>query len=317
MLTIAPSYYKSFSCLAGACMHSCCIGWEIDIDEDSLARYRTTGGEIGKRLRESIDESGETACFRLTEGERCPFLNRDGLCDLIIAEGEESLCQICADHPRFRNFFSDRTEIGLGLCCEEAGRLILTHEAPAALEIIEDDGLPGEPEEEESALLALRASLTGIMQDRSRPVSVRVQAVLDAAGINLPEIDFRLWADALLPLERLDEAWGERLNEMKSVSAPDAVPDTTEWEIAFEQLMVYLLYRHLPAALEDGDLTGRVAYAALIWKLLRRMCAVHKTLHGRIGMDSLIELCRMYSSEIEYSDENMAAILEALYEYSL
>ena len=72
-------------------------------------------GETGKRLWENIDESGETACFRMAEGERCPFLNGDGLCDLILAEGPDILCQICTDHPRFRNFYADREEIGLGM----------------------------------------------------------------------------------------------------------------------------------------------------------------------------------------------------------
>ena len=36
---IVPSYYKKFKCIAGECKHSCCKGWEIDIDEKSLARY--------------------------------------------------------------------------------------------------------------------------------------------------------------------------------------------------------------------------------------------------------------------------------------
>ena len=36
MLTVYPDYYSAFRCIAGACKHSCCIGWEIDIDEESL-----------------------------------------------------------------------------------------------------------------------------------------------------------------------------------------------------------------------------------------------------------------------------------------
>ena len=32
MKIIAPNYYPAFRCIADKCRHSCCIGWEIDID---------------------------------------------------------------------------------------------------------------------------------------------------------------------------------------------------------------------------------------------------------------------------------------------
>ena len=35
MIVRVPDYFKEFSCIAGACKDSCCLGWEIDIDEDS------------------------------------------------------------------------------------------------------------------------------------------------------------------------------------------------------------------------------------------------------------------------------------------
>ena len=52
MLHIVPDYYKEFRCIAGACRHSCCIGWKIDIDAASAARYAAVGGELGCRLRQ-------------------------------------------------------------------------------------------------------------------------------------------------------------------------------------------------------------------------------------------------------------------------
>lgn len=121
MKYIAPNYYKAFSCLAGQCQHSCCIGWEIDVDEAAFQRYQSTVGQMGQRLRASISQDGGTPHFILAEGDRCPLLRQDGLCDMILQPGEDALCQICADHPRFRNYFSDQVELGLGLCCEAAG----------------------------------------------------------------------------------------------------------------------------------------------------------------------------------------------------
>lgn len=134
MKTVVPDYYNKFHCIAGACQHTCCQGWEIDVDEEKLPCYRAMAD-----IAPHIDET-DTPHFRLTADERCPFLNRDKLCDMILHHGEDILCQICRDHPRFRSFWTDRTEIGLGLVCEEAGRLILSQEQPMQLIVLSDDG---------------------------------------------------------------------------------------------------------------------------------------------------------------------------------
>ena len=47
---VYPDYYPEFSCIAGACKHSCCIGWEIDVDEEALARFSKVEGELGQSL---------------------------------------------------------------------------------------------------------------------------------------------------------------------------------------------------------------------------------------------------------------------------
>ena len=302
MKTIMPDSCRGFACLAGACRHTCCAGWEIDVDDDALARYRAVPGALGQRLREAIDEADGMAHFRLTAEERCPFLNRDNLCDLIIGLGEDSLCQICADHPRFRHCLSDRTEIGLGLCCEAAGRLMLGWREPVRLVAVEDDGHDDPPEDEELALLALRDALIAHMQDRSLPFADRLDAL--ARRCRYHEKPWAHWRGFLLSLERLDQAWADALNTLLD-AAPPLAPG---WDIPFEQLTVYLLLRHLPGALEDGDVLGRVRFCVLVTRLLRALLAVQPA----PDMDSLVELARLCSSEIEYSDENVDAILAEL-----
>ena len=302
MKTMMPDCCRSFACLAGACRHSCCLDWEIDVDEAALERYRAVPGELGQRLRDAIEETDETARFRLTPEDRCPFLNRDNLCDLIIGLGEDSLCQICADHPRFRTWLSDRTEVGFGLCCEAAGRLILGWQEPMRLVTVEDDGAPDMPDEGETALMALRESLITGVQDRSVPLARRLDTLARRCGY--PERPWHAWRDFLLTLERLDDAWAHALNTLPDV--PPTLP--AEWDVPFEQLAVYLLLRHLPGALEDGDVTGRVRYCVLVTRLLQALLAARAV----PDMDGLVELARLYSSEIEYSDENVARILDEL-----
>ncbi len=48
--------------------------------------------------------------------------------------------QICADHPRYRHFYTGVTEVGLGLCCEAAARQALTRREPLRIVTLEDDG---------------------------------------------------------------------------------------------------------------------------------------------------------------------------------
>ena len=139
MKTLVPNYYKKFRCIADKCRHNCCVGWEIDIDDDTLGYYADLDGDFGKKVRQNIDFDDECPHFILKEGDRCPFLAPDGLCEIIKRLGEDALCDICTDHPRFRNFFSEHTEMGLGLCCEEASRIILSSDEPFELVPTDED----------------------------------------------------------------------------------------------------------------------------------------------------------------------------------
>ncbi|MCQ2406861.1 MAG: flagellin lysine-N-methylase [Oscillospiraceae bacterium] len=153
MKIIAPQYYEKFHCTASACRHTCCAGWEVEIDAESLERFRAYPDIF------PCIEQDETAHFRLETGERCPFLNGDGLCRMILCHGEDILCQTCRDHPRFRSFWTDRTELGLGLVCEEAARLILSQPEPMRLIELSDDGELSSLPEDEAWLLELRERL--------------------------------------------------------------------------------------------------------------------------------------------------------------
>lgn len=307
MKLIAPDYYTAFRCIASECRHSCCVGWEIDIDEDSLKIYDGVKGPFGKRLNASIERTDEGAYFRLAEGERCPFLNDAGLCDLIIEMGENSLCQICADHPRFRNFFSDRTEIGLGLCCEAAGKIILSRQEKTSLVILEDDGKVEEMWEDEAEILEMRRTAMDILQNREKSLDERLEEMMGFCGVKAPMLSWRQLADRFMKLERLDSAWEKYICMLEDGDTPKMLSGP-EWEIAFEQLAVYFLYRHFAGAAEDGDIAGRTGFAALSVRVIRRICQVCAGMRDVFGIDDLVEIARMYSSETEYSDENMDAL---------
>lgn len=289
MKTVTPGYYPEFHCIADRCRHSCCIGWEIDIDSNTLARYRTVGGTLGDRLAAHIADGA----FVLDEQERCPFLNEQGLCDIITGLGEDALCAICADHPRFRHFYGDRVELGLGLCCEAAAELVLSQTQPM---VFAESGNE-QATAAEQAFFALRQQLLTVLQDRAKPLSARLQEVLDTVDATIPVHDY---AAVYRRLERLDESWTARLDDLR-LPPPPLAP---EWNVPFEQLAVYFLFRHLTDALEDGLFAERVALAVLSTQVLQSLFAA-----GDQTMAALVDLARAYSAEIEYSDENVDALL--------
>ncbi len=298
MLTVYPDYYPAFRCIAGACRHSCCIGWEIDIDEETLARYRAISGPLGQRLARQISQD-DPPHFLLGAGERCPFLNKDNLCDLILAGGEDLLCQICGDHPRFYNDLPGRREVGLGLCCEAAAQLILNRAQPVRLA---EAGQQEPADPDCAALLALREQAFTLAQDRALPLSLRMDRLLLLCGGCEPGHP-ALWADVLLELERLDEGWTVLLEKLEQAGPHLPLPEDTD--PAWEQLLVYCLYRYLPQAWEDGDAGSKAGFAVLTVRLLQ-------ALHGLQPDIPLTELARMWSCEIEYSTENVDRILEEL-----
>ncbi|MBR3763552.1 MAG: flagellin lysine-N-methylase [Clostridia bacterium] len=302
MKLIVPDYHPDFHCIADRCRHSCCIGWEIDIDPATREKYRLIPGDFGARLNAAIQDGNEVSTFRLGEGERCPMLNRNGLCDLITELGEGSLCQICADHPRFRSFFPGRTELGLGLCCEEAARLILTREKPMKLIVLEDDGTETPMDEEDECLLAIHDTLICTLQE-DMPLQERLDELLLLGGLTIPEQN---WTEVYRGLERLDSAWDAALDSLDN-AAPQP---PAELENAFVRFCEYMLYRHLPGAMEDEDIPGRVAFCVLSTRVLMALCDAKPG----CTMEDCIEFARMYSAEIEYSEENISALLDALWE---
>ena len=314
MLYAVPAYYSDFRCAADRCRHTCCAGWEVDIDAEALAKYRTVPDELGARLAAAIDTGGDAPHFRLGADERCPFLTDQNLCDLILAGGEELLCQICRDHPRFRSFLPGRTETGLGLCCEAAAALILSQKGPVRL-LTEG----GEEREDEpaAALLALRENIMSTIWDRSLSLEERMDRILSACGARLPARSMADWAAFFRNLERLDEAWSNVLDQLE---VHDVSVDITQFraymndrETEYEQLLAYFLFRHFLKAYDDGDVTSKAAFAVLSTRLLMEVGAVHFAEHGEFTFTDQIEYARMYSAEIEYSEDNMDALFDELF----
>ena len=98
MKLIKPSYFDTFRCIASACPDSCCKEWDVQVDDDKAALYRSLSGELGDRLREVLtEEDGETV-MTIIDG-RCPMWRADGLCRIQSELGEAALCKPAGSSP--------------------------------------------------------------------------------------------------------------------------------------------------------------------------------------------------------------------------
>ena len=296
-----PAYYTQFHCIADRCTHSCCVGWEIDIDPDTLQKYADISHPYGTKIRESIDRDAETPCFRLGEGERCPHLDGQGLCRIIQALGEGYLCEICREHPRFYNRTREGLEVGLGMACEEACRLILTSDRFTEItEIGEVDSIAKEPDFD---VLPVRAQLLAILADPTRSHAERLRFLYDVCGVSPTLLPDEGWKERLAALEYLEDAHRALFACYRSDTyTPQPL------EAPLSRALGYLIYRHCTAARDAVELREALLFCFVCERLLASLA----TNEGVCDVTGLVPLAVALSEEIEYSEENTAAIKAAL-----
>ena len=302
MLEVFPNYYKKFKCIADKCAHSCCIGWEIDIDARTMTKYRMLGSDFGDKIRENIE--GDVPHFKLQKDDRCPFLNEKGLCDIIIECGEGYLCDICAEHPRFRNFYTYFTETGLGLCCEEAARIILFDEECFSVSLPENVDLT----EDEKEFFIKRKEIFSVLQNREKSIAERFSEIGEQFGFKFG-FSLENLCDEYISLERLDENWTAELEKLKKFSFDGEIFKERAFQIPFEQLAAYFIFRHLGEALWDDDYATRIKFALKSCYLIGALWWRYKCEFGNINPEKMADFARMYSAEVEYSEENLDKLI--------
>ncbi len=296
------NYYSNFKCVAGECKHTCCAGWEMNIDEISLNAYRNDKSSFCKRLEKGVNF--KKSRFKADKTGRCAFLNQKGLCEIIINLGEDSLCQVCRDHPRFRSFFNDRIETGLGFCCEQACKIILSFNDKIEPIVISDDGNNQELDFNQKNLLNFREKALSVVQNRSADINQRINELLSLCNARLERGDFSKITRAFLSFERLDKSWTARLKSVKK--AFTNITDTSLASYA-EQFLANGLYRHSCDAEDTFAVRARAIACVLGWWEVNSVFEQERA--GCTDEFNLIaDIVRAYSAEVEYSQKNLDKI---------
>ena len=179
-----PHYYDKFSCTAEQCPDTCCAGWQIVIDENSLEKYSNVSGDFGIRLLNSIN--WREGIFEQYE-KRCSFLNAENLCDIYKELGADALCDTCRLYPRHIEEFENLREFSLSLSCPVAAKMILQCQEPVRFLEEEDEKEECEEDFEDfdfllfDCLLEVREKLFSIVQNRTIPIEKRMCCVLKIA----------------------------------------------------------------------------------------------------------------------------------------
>lgn len=329
-----PVYYKQFSCIADRCTDTCCAGWAVVADDESLQRYKYVKGSFGKKIRSiiSVDEDCDTVFTPVNN--RCPFLLENGLCEMYIELGHENLCRTCRQYPRHITYFGARSETGISLSCPEAARIIMQSSEPITFETENTLDFP-QPTDIDAdlyfTLLDARKRAIEILQNREFSIERRICAFLafsqkiapfvrrydcDSIRNAIAENYFikekpsysrrrengslkKCFSD-FRELEMLDFSWKTALSAAETTDVCGYAKKIREYEWEYEHLMVYFVFRYFMTAVFDGDLLTKSKFAAVSFVIIQRLQASENADKSR-----RTQIMQRYSKEVEHSASNL------------
>lgn len=343
MLYRKQTGYNEFKCIADKCPKSCCVGWQIVIDEDSIKKYTMTEGNFSDRLKASIDYSQD--CFK-QHNARCAMLNDNGLCDLQATLGEEYLCNTCKMFPRHIEEFQDIREYSLSLSCPEVTRMIM--EPDYEFNIFEtEDSTEDIPEDFEDfdfilydklefardKMLKVATEKTLPLQERMNIIAcmslklqelyddgdifemdnVNADGVFDASGTSaMLSLDSCIRGlDTLIEMEVLEDSWRDSIKKAKAFWMENTTNFTLWKSTMYPCARQEFIFEKILEALLYTYFCGAV-YDGQIYA--RTMIAVQSTrwlmmLNTASPNTSLEQTVYLYSREVEHSDLNVNRLI--------
>ena len=204
-----------------------------------------------------------------------------------------------------------------------------------------DKNLDEKTEEEEPWLEPLtlaRDWIIRLLQDREQTLERRLRQTLSAAAVfqedyirddmeamylhihkwetkervQKPRTGLREWftecLEFLLDLEILTPEWKQALSQASFMFREGDICFSDFDGIFYEHLMVYFIYRYFLKSVYDFQLLDKVKFAVFSCLAVR---GTEAAVSREESLTSL-EIARLYSKEIEYSEENMEAVNEEL-----
>jgi lysine-N-methylase len=270
----------------------------MQIDPETLKNYKNNQTDYSSALKRGVNF--KKSKFKTDKNRRCAFLNKDGLCEIISNLGEQSLCQVCRDHPRFRSFFDGVIETGLGFCCEEATRIILSTKSKIEKVLVSDDKHENETCFIEQNILEFREKVLDIIQDRNININQRLQNLILFCHSSFCLKDFGKVVKLFLSFERLNKTWSNRLKSLRKTQLTLLTDESLS--VYCEHFLVNSFYRHLYTA--EDTISARAITLAIIvcWWVVKSIYDSEKSVDD---FSLVCDVVRSFSCEVEYSNENL------------
>ena len=157
----------------------------------------------------------------------------------------------------------------------------------------------------ERKVLKFRKKIITILQNRKTSTEEKLFLLNRTCDINLEKKSFNEWLENFCSLEKLS------INEFSFNNIPKAeqfAQIESGFELEFEQLLCYMTFRHLSRAIDLLDLRIRLAFVILCFNMINHIFSLNE----KKDLDTLIEVCRFFSSEIETSDNNIFDLLDEI-----
>ena len=237
MIIRSLALFDRFKCAGSACKDTCCVRDKLVLDNKTYFEYQRViakGDAFGRRMVASISERNGVASFRMRDNGECPFLMRNGLCELYVRLGPERICETCRKFPTFAKEYGNYREIGCSFSCPEVLRLVLTHPENFAIRVRENDTEPVTFSNLNAKLLPLiypvRDRFLEIAQDKRNTLRKTATVLLKLAAEVQNAIDRKAYdelASLIAPFEAGDPMGGITGEE----------PDAAVREVLFEKLL--------------------------------------------------------------------------------
>lgn len=314
MIIKYPTYYKNFKCIADKCTDTCCVGWQVVIDEKTAEFYNNLKGEFGNKLRDKmvVDEEGDIVF--VNEKGRCPFLNNCNLCEIYINTGEENLSHTCTMFPRFYETFGGTREMGLSLSCPVANELILS-DTQISFEEDFNDEMPEINDIDADLYMCLKAEREKLIDFAKSDLDMnsKLKAIYNYAitlNLFLKANDYKsaknlgfVISDGELTIDNSIFQKLEYLTDTGKELLKGNKIRTETYSTEYIKLLVYFIYRYFLKSVYNGKTFEYLLFAIFSIKVISAL---------ENNGTPLAEASRIFSKEIEHSASNLNSIIEYL-----
>lgn len=346
MFKIYPKFYKEFKCLSSSCPNTCCKDWGVDIDKETLNKYKSIDGEYGNKLKEILKHKKQF--FRL--GASCPFLCDDGLCGIELNLGEDYLCEVCRQFPRLKYDYGKYEEHALTTACIEVSRLLLKEKL--SFERVQSDEQIKSYNEFDSKLhphLFLARDLLFNIMDSKLDFDSKLQLIYEF-GVMLQK-KFSLYSNIdelvqeystkvssfdggyiedltdkelislikkFLNLKMLTPYIKDKLDRLlhliynNRISMVDLLAFVKNYRniYEFENIFTYFIYKYFIKSVYDYKMLSYIKFSINCTIIMLLLAVYDMYINGCFNTDNNVKNLEMFSREIEHNEDNVVAIIK-------